>query len=252
MKIQRVFVSIYSIVKYLSIKSFYVLLFNLFVIFIVWFMFLFNSIFEFKTKKKTISTSVSIDENEKYLLESNGFHLRKEEIGSGYYGTVYKSYHMTTDPQSRVVSMAIKVIDVEKFHQILISINKTDKEFLKTTFNKSFDILEKVENKRIVKIIKTMKTFNKYNEIKKIFLFSETAEMNLNDFLKEYKPNGLEKDWARLWFRHICEAVHCLHNVYKVFHHNIKPENILLFTRNQNEINVCQIKENNNNFKIIL
>ncbi|XP_054165812.1 serine/threonine-protein kinase par-4-like [Oppia nitens] len=142
---------------------------------------------------------------------------------------------MTSTVTQKVQSVAIKAIDVRKYHKILSQINNIDNnDELATVFNNSLNILKKISHQRIVKIEKILETFVKNNEISRLFVVSEMAETNLNDFILHQKPNGLDdEDWARVWFRHICEAVDCLHNTYQVSHQNIKPENILLFTKTQ-------------------
>ncbi len=192
-----------------------------------------NVLFKSKTRD-SLAINAMIDNKDKKNLKNIGFFVREEKIGNGFYGTVYKAYHkVSRNDRQRVEAMAIKVIEVTKFQQILEKVNSLNKEKMRSTLEKAIIDLEKINDKNIVKIERLNKTYNKNNEISKLFLFSEMAEMNLNDFLTNQKPYGVGEECTRLWFRQICEAVHCLHVVNKVSHRNIKPENILLFTNSE-------------------
>ncbi|CAG2104820.1 unnamed protein product [Medioppia subpectinata] len=185
-----------------------------------------------RTSKQTISLRVFINKSERKELQKNGIHLSGDSIGGGYYGTVYKGYRKS-ETTNKLQAMAIKVIDVQMYHKILMQINEIDYKSLSDVFNKSVVTLEKIQNNKIPKIEKLLKISAKDNEIKKLIIVSVMADMNLSDFISQQKPDGLDEDWTRLWFTDICEAVHCLHNVYKIAHKNIKPENILLYTGHQ-------------------
>ncbi|CAG2104499.1 unnamed protein product [Medioppia subpectinata] len=224
--------SILPLLKRFGISFVYVTAFGLIINAFLWMVFMITSMLYYKTSKQTISLQVFINKSEQKELKKNGIHLSGDSIGGGYYGTVYKGYRKS-ETTSKLQAMAIKVIDVQKYHKILMQINEIDYKSLSDVFNKSVVTLEKIQNNKIPKIEKLLKISAKDNEIKKLIIVSVMADMNLNDFISQQKPDGLDEDWTRLWFTDICEAVHCLHNVYKIAHKNIKPENILLYTGDQ-------------------
>ena len=79
-----------------------------------------------------------------------------------------------------------------------------------------------------------------------IYLVSRFANYNLDNYLTHKEPNGVSEECARYWFRQLSTAVHYLHHVFNndkpLPHSNIKPENILLFKRDDRRGNGFDVK----------
>ena len=129
---------------------------------LLWLIYLFATIFKLKPKKDSIAINAVINKDDTILLKNNGFNVREEPIGSGYYGTVYKAYYKVND---KIEVMAIKVIDVIKFFNIVKNINSTNIEDMRKSFNNAIIGLQKINNPNVVYIQKVYKVFNKSNQI---------------------------------------------------------------------------------------
>ena len=165
-------------------------------------------------------------------LMNMGFFVTNEMIGFGTYGTTYKCGSVKK-PDNH---LALKVIDITEWQKNRMPTTRAGEyhleiEKIRTNFLRVVRKLRAFDDENIVKFVKI---HNEAGAFHRIYLITSLAEMNLDTFLTQYKPNGVSEQWARLWFKMLCKGLFYLHEVFDAEpfpHSNIKPENILLYRK---------------------
>lgn len=140
-------------------------------------------------------------------IEINEYKLVRE-VGSGAFGRVYKA--LKGDQQ-----FAIKEYNKQKLKHVLIGKRKTALD----TVKEEVAILSRIEHPNIVYLYEVIDS----PDSRKTYLVMEyAAKGRLQDCLP------LSELQAQVFFLQIVDAVEYLHEVVRVIHRDIKPDNILL------------------------
>ena len=140
-------------------------------------------------------------------IEINDYQLIKE-VGSGAFGRVYaarKGDH----------HFAIKEYNKQKLKHVLIGKRKTALDSVK----EEVAILSRIEHPNIIYLYEVIDS----PESRKTYLVMEYAEQGR---LQDCLP--LTESRAQMYFGQMVEAVEYLHEVVRVIHRDIKPDNVLL------------------------
>ena len=140
---------------------------------------------------------------EKGMLSNLGYRISDKMIGFGCYGTTYECTSSMTGAK-----LALKVIDFEEWtksrepgahpNEILWSIHNIRNNYIRNVMR-----LRGLSNRNVVPF---QRIHNEQNEFKRIYLITELAEMNLDKFLTDKRPNGVPEKWAREWFNQLCSG----------------------------------------------
>ena len=132
-----------------------------------------------------------------------------EKLGSGSFGTVYKTKYLHGE---KMKDVAVKVIEISKNEKLILNEIECVK-FLKHDFIvRCYDVLKKASQNNV-----------------SIFFVMELADQNLKDLI----CNGdYQSKHSFMFSKQIINAIHFIHQKNWI-HRDIKPENILIFDGNK-------------------
>lgn len=140
------------------------------------------------------------------ILDGIGPYLNIEVIGSGAFGTVYKSVH---ESQKKLVALKVSMEDLSPV--------------LAQRFLREADLLSKMEHPSIIKIYD--KGIFEIQGENRIYIALEYFQaVNLYDHLTTYGP----MPWQKLFkiFFQLLDALEYMHS-QKIVHRDLKPDNVL-------------------------
>jgi len=158
----------------------------------------------------SITSSDSSDEEDNLYLEGqilNHYNIIYQ-IGKGGYSTVWLAYNINTN----------------KFYALKVhNPNDYDDSIEEVKFVKTLPVEPNCFNNIVEYFIKNI------NDKKYICSVWNLHASNLDSIIRKGKyPNGLPHDIANNIIKQLIKALDILHNKYKVFHGDIKPDNIFL------------------------
>ncbi len=172
-----------------------------------------------------------LSKEEKQFLADLGFQISNQIIGFGNYGTVYKC---------KGKDLAMKEIDIKNWTKQRQNYESNEAQDIRNKFLMGSRKMKRFNNVNIVKIESIESRRSRAGVLSKIYLFTKLANMNLDHYLIHESPHGVEEYCAQFWLRQLIDAVRYLHEVFDfrepLPHSNIKPENVLLFRRSQEDI----------------
>ena len=142
-------------------------------------------------------------------------------IGQGQFGKVYKMKSKINNKE-----YAVKFIPVPE--------DKNEKDNEKILREQIIMSLNSHPN--IVHLYRAFKD-NKYHYLVSEFIYGITLESYVNDFHKNYPNSYINQDFVMRIFKQILLGLKCLHDK-KIFHRDIKPDNILLDQKNKNNAKI--------------
>ena len=177
----------------------------------------FNYYYKIKAKmEKNVNNDLNIKQIGNYLL--------KRTLGIGHFCIVKLGIHIT-----KGITVAVKIIDIEKLNKSEISRILREIEILKT-----------LNHPNIIKFKEVIST-NKH-----IYIIMEYIDDNLSNYV--LRKRLLSEKKAHHFFCQLISSVEYLH-LLGISHRDIKPENILLDTKNYNikliDFDLSHISKNN-------
>ena len=149
--------------------------------------------------------------------------VKIKEIGHGQFGRVYKMKSKINNKE-----YAVKFIPVPKDTNQKKNVNDNKKIFREEI------IMSLNSHPNIVHLYRFFQD-NDYHYLVSEFIYGKTLESYVNDFHKNYPNSYIKQDFVIKIFKQILLGLKCLHDK-KIFHRDIKPDNILLDQNNNVKI----------------
>ena len=149
--------------------------------------------------------------------------VKIKEIGHGKFGTVYKMKSKISNKE-----YAVKFIPVPK------DTNKDKNENDNKNILREEIIMGLNSHPNIVHLYRVFKD-NDFHYLVSEFIYGITLESYVNDFHKNYPNSYIKQDFVIKIFKQILSGLKCLHDK-KIFHRDIKPDNILIDQKNNVKI----------------
>ena len=157
------------------------------------------------------------------ILYANGFFAEpKPMVEAGTRGTCFKCGR---SGQSQY-DLVVKIVDWVQWCRNRYPRGQAPHTI---SFHSTFkDKLLSINHKHVVPYEAIFDDHLQSNQTNRIYFVMPMSELNLEDFLNQFKPRGVSERWAHHWTRHLCQGLHYLHS-NSLAHWNIKPDNILLY-----------------------
>lgn len=126
------------------------------------------------------------------------------KIGEGQYGVVYKARNVATNEL-----VALKRINID------------DRDGIPSTALREISVIRSLNHDNIVKLLDVLFAETKF------YLVFELAEMDLGQFIRQYKPELVPFDISKNIFKQLISGLFFCHS-RRVLHRDIKPQNILV------------------------
>ena len=150
-----------------------------------------------------------------------------KELGRGTYSIVWLGFNITNNKY-----YAIKVQHSDDFKDGIEEV----KMMKKLPQNVS------VFNHLIEYFIHSVKVENKKNKLRYLCSVYELQSGNLDSFIRKgYYGDGFDLDKVKIMFRQLLKGLNVLHSKLKVFHGDIKPDNLLLKGYNKRDLQIINL-----------
>ncbi|KAI1289347.1 CBL-interacting serine/threonine-protein kinase 15 [Halotydeus destructor] len=150
---------------------------------------------------------IKLDEKTAAVFTKKGYDVT-DKISEGAFGQVYKAKKL-----DQGIMSAVKVMHISKIPKIVAE------KFLPREFEASTTI----RHKNVLEVFDIIRSNNCY------YIFMEFAPNG--SLMSHCKKGPINEKQSRIWFKQCTEGLDCMHTKYKICHRDIKPDNILLDTK---------------------